>query len=109
MLDQITLQDWINAKNDARGWFGEPPTELSQGELVAARKDMRHAAVVLGMDTGRAHGPARKPRTITRAEFDAKHADYKLTAAQSLDGKTYVMEYDDKYGTCLVPVEIVER
>jgi hypothetical protein len=44
---------------------------------------------------------------VTRSEWRAKHADFKLTAAQSQSGEPMMLRYDDRYGTCLVPVVIV--
>jgi hypothetical protein len=43
-------------------------------------------------------------QTITKKEWNKKHKDFKTT----IDGTPYVMMYDDKVGTHLVPVKIVE-
>ena len=44
-------------------------------------------------------------KTITRKEWNKKHKDFKLMGR---DGIPYIMAYDDKIGTHLVPVKIVE-
>ena len=44
-------------------------------------------------------------KTITRKELNKKHKDFKLMGR---DGIPYIMAYDDKIGTHLVPVKIVE-
>jgi hypothetical protein len=43
--------------------------------------------------------------TITKKEWDKKHKDFKLMGK---DGIPYIMAYDDKIGTHLVPVKIIE-
>jgi hypothetical protein len=43
---------------------------------------------------------------VTRAEWNAKHSDFKLTAKQSMSGVPMMMFYDDKHGTILAPVTI---
>ena len=43
--------------------------------------------------------------TITKKEWNKKHKDFKLMGK---DGIPYIMMYDDKIGTHLVPVKIVE-
>jgi len=43
--------------------------------------------------------------TITKKEWDKKHKDFKLMGK---DGIPYIMAYDSKIGTHLVPVKIIE-
>jgi hypothetical protein len=43
--------------------------------------------------------------TITKKEWNKKHKDFKTT----IDGTPYIMMYDDKVGTHLVPVKIVDE
>jgi len=43
--------------------------------------------------------------TITKKEWNKKHKDFKLMGK---DGIPYIMAYDDKIGTHLVPVKIIE-
>ena len=43
--------------------------------------------------------------TITKKEWNKKHKDFKLMGK---DGIPYIMMYDDKIGTHLVPVKIIE-
>ena len=43
--------------------------------------------------------------TITKKEWNKKHKDFKTI----IDGTPYIMMYDDKVGTHLVPVKIVEE
>src|SRR5210317_101847 len=42
--------------------------------------------------------------TITKKEWNKKHKDFKTT----IDGVPYIMMYNDKDGTYLAPVKIVE-
>lgn len=44
--------------------------------------------------------------TITRKEWNKKHKDFKMVAK---DGTHYIMMYDDKVGTHLVPVNIIDE
>jgi hypothetical protein len=44
--------------------------------------------------------------TITRKEWNKKHKDFKLMGR---DGIPYIMMYDDKIGTHLVPVKIIDE
>ena len=43
--------------------------------------------------------------TITKKEWNKKHKDFKTT----IDGTPYIMMYDDKVGTHLVPVKIIDE
>ena len=45
-------------------------------------------------------------RTITKKEWNKKHRDFKIMGR---DGIPYIMAYDDKIGTHLVPVKIVDE
>lgn len=42
-------------------------------------------------------------KQITAEEWRKKHRDFKSIK----DGQRYVLEYDPKVGTCLVPVEVI--
>lgn len=48
---------------------------------------------------------AKIKHTITKKEWNKKHKDFKTT----IDGTPYIMMYDDKVGTHLVPVKIVDE
>jgi hypothetical protein len=50
--------------------------------------------------------PVKIIKTITRKEWNKKHKDFKLMGR---DGIPYIMAYDDKIGTHLVPVKIVDE
>lgn len=43
-------------------------------------------------------------KQITKKEWNNKHKDYKTI----IDGVHYVMMYDDKIGTHLIPVQIIK-
>ena len=50
--------------------------------------------------------PIKIKRTITKKEWNKKHKDFKLMGK---DGIPYIMVYDDKIGTHLVPVKIIDE
>ena len=50
--------------------------------------------------------PIKIKRTITRKDWNKKHKDFKL---MGMGGIPYILAYDDKIGTHLVPVKIIDE
>lgn len=58
MRNLITLRDFTLTRRELEALERMPSLNAwAAGTLISARKDMRHAAVVLGLDTGKVHGP----------------------------------------------------